>query len=202
MSFQRYTTGLALITHLITHWVICMDGKLHNEILAFKTRGKEPNSFPSTRSNWLALSKKYEVQSGRLFRNSKPVLLDHELEDTWQDLHKWLIYTLQNKLFSRFHFVMRHSGANLSWAKIKAVTDSYLPPINTQIVFFSWEVLFLWRGKVLPRTMQNLHSLRLQKWYYLVCSSDSPSAHSSGAEAFLPYTFWHFWPPKEEQQWK
>ena len=136
MSFQRYTTGLALITHLITHWVIGMDGKLHNEILAFKTRGKEPNNYPSTRSNWLALSKKYEVQSGRLFRNSKPVLLDHELEDTWQDLHKWLIYTLQNKLFSRFHFVMRHSGANLSWAKIKAVTDSYLPPINTQIVFF------------------------------------------------------------------
>ena len=201
MSFQRYTTGIALITHLITHWVIVMDTRLHDEILAWKTKGEEPNNYPSTRSNWLALSKKYEVKSGRLFRNSKPVLLDHELDDTWRDLHGWLIYALQNKLFSRFDFVMRHSGANLSWKKVNAVTNSYLLPIKTQN-YFSWEVLFLWRGKVLPRTMQNVHSLRLQKWYYLVCSSDSPSAHSSRAEAFLACTFGHFWPPSEEQQWK
>ena len=64
-----------------------MDANTVEAILAYKNFGILPVKFKSTKSNFVAVCKKYEVVSGVLYRDSKPVLLSDDLESIWSELH-------------------------------------------------------------------------------------------------------------------
>ena len=69
-----------------------MDAEKAEAILDYKQYGVFPVKFKSTKSNFVAVCKKYEVVSGVLYRDSKPVLLSDDLERIWSELHSTSFY--------------------------------------------------------------------------------------------------------------
>ena len=58
-----------------------MESTLYNSLVRFKKAGELPSHFPSNKSNFLALAKKFEINSKNvLMRNSKIVPKIDELD--------------------------------------------------------------------------------------------------------------------------
>ena len=77
-----------------------MDRPLYEKIKLFFVAGTLPDVFPSNKSNFLALAKKFVLNGkGNLLRNGKIVICKDELEDIWNSVHG-------------------HSGINISWKKV------------------------------------------------------------------------------------
>ena len=47
-----------------------------------------PQEYPSTRSNFLAVCRKFEISNGHLTRQGKWVVQEHEQDEIFNDLHK------------------------------------------------------------------------------------------------------------------
>ena len=47
-----------------------------------------PDTLPSTASNFRAQAAKYEIRSGKLYRDEKLVLKKSQLEEVWQQCHQ------------------------------------------------------------------------------------------------------------------
>ena len=78
-----------------------MEDSLYSNILLFVSKGELPLAFASTKSNFLALTEHFEVNSaGRLERNGKVVVMKSELDDLWAQYHD-------------------HSGMNNAWNRIR-----------------------------------------------------------------------------------
>ena len=58
-----------------------MEPSLYQDILAFKQHAIMPLTFPSSKSNWVAMCQKFDVNgASQLTRNSKIVLKTTDLE--------------------------------------------------------------------------------------------------------------------------
>ena len=76
-----------------------MNQEAYDQILNYLSDQQLPESFPSTKGNFIAKCRKYTVEEGLLKREGKRVLRKCELEEMWEQLHS-------------------HSGINTSWKKI------------------------------------------------------------------------------------
>ena len=64
-----------------------MDNALAQQIIAYKEHCILPVDFTSTKSNFVAVCKKYKLLSGILHRDGKPVLLSDDLDQIWEEIH-------------------------------------------------------------------------------------------------------------------
>ena len=78
-----------------------MENQTYNGIHFYIGTGIIPSSIPSTKSNFIAMAKKYKInKKGFLTRGGKIVV---------KKIH-------EEKIFAQFH---KHSGRNACWEKIK-----------------------------------------------------------------------------------
>ena len=64
-----------------------MDEALYDAILLHKTHGLFPNTFASTKSNFVSLCNQYEVGNGSLKRHGRWQATAGEIEDIFTMLH-------------------------------------------------------------------------------------------------------------------
>ena len=89
------------IVQVSTSHFISMDPLLYSKYHSYLTNGILPSDFPSTRSNFLATSRKFTLDlNGDLMRNNRKVLKFPELETTFSALHE---HSSRDKTYQKFH---------------------------------------------------------------------------------------------------
>ena len=78
-----------------------MDAAFYKTLVLFKKTGQLPRVFPSNKSNFLAVARKFTINAiDVLFRDGKIVAQAQDLEDIWESCHQ-------------------HSGIQVTWEKIR-----------------------------------------------------------------------------------
>ena len=65
-----------------------MEDGLYKAVLDYLVNGNEPDQFPSTKSNFLALSRRFNLRNGELTRNAKWVVKKSEREAIFDAFHQ------------------------------------------------------------------------------------------------------------------
>ena len=65
-----------------------MDDSKYLEIEEYLLSATLPANLPSTASNFRAQAAKYEIKSGKLYRDEKIVLKKSQLDEVWEQCHQ------------------------------------------------------------------------------------------------------------------